>query len=199
MMARPNPKAHGFTLMEVLVVLVLVSLLTGLLMEGFAYVLRLRFSVTTQLKRQRVQQLQEHWYRNLLTGLMVNSRDEPTLFKGSPTVLQGQSINTLDAHIGVLQTFTLTLDIKGDHTTLRYQSSNAENWILGEWTAGTAAFSYLDYQGHWLSDWPPKFGVVSQQLPNAIQVHIASETQPITWLVSLPGRTNPKPRLDDLL
>ncbi|MDD5123598.1 prepilin-type N-terminal cleavage/methylation domain-containing protein [Methylovulum sp.] len=190
---------NGFTLMEVLVVLVLVSLISGLLMQGFGYVLRLRFNVTQQIKKQRIQQLQEHWYRNLVTGIIVNTREEKALFQGSESVLQGQSINTLTAPAGVPQAFTLTLSAQENTIVLRYRITEKEEWRLGQWTAQKASFSYLDNQGNWVPTWPPKMGAVTQQLPEAIQLQIENIPNPVNWIVSIPSKKNPKPGIEDFL
>lgn len=185
--------------MEVLVVLVLISLISGLLMDGFGYVVRLRFNVTQQLKKQRIRQLQEHWHRNLVNGIIVNNRDEPVMFEGTESKLQGQSIGTLTAPTGVPQPFTLTLSSQENTIALKYKITEKEEWLLGQWTAQKASFSYLDNEGNWISTWPPKMGAVSQQLPEAIQLQIDSLQNPITWIVSIPGRKNPKPGIEDFL
>lgn len=194
----------GFTLMEMLVVLVLVSLISGLLMEGFGYVLRLRLNVTQHLKRQRIGQLQEHWYRNLVTGIIVNNREEKALFQGSESVLQGQSINTLTAPAGVPQKFTLTLSSQENTIVLNYRINEKEEWLLGRWTAQKASFSYLDNQGNWISTWPPKMGAATQQLPEAVQLRIEgnqieSAPDPVDWIAGIPGKKNPKPGIDEFL
>ena len=185
--------------MEVLVVLVLISLISGLLMEGFGYVLRLRFNVTQQLKKQRIRQLQEHWFRNLVGGIIINNRDEPVLFQGTESMLQGQSISTLTAPTGVPQKFTLTLSSQDDTVALKYRISEKEEWMLGQWTAQKASFSYLDNEGSWMSTWPPKMGTVSQQLPEAVQLQIDNFQNPINWIVSIPGKKNPKPSIEEFL
>jgi len=190
---------NGFTLMEMLVVLVLVSVVSGLLMEGFGYVLRLRLSVTQHLKNQRILQLQEHWYRNLVSGIIVNPREEPALFQGDQLKLQGLSINTLNAPSGVPQKFTLTLSSQDNTIALKYKITEKEEWVLGQWTAQKASFSYLDNEGGWVSAWPPKMGAVSQQLPEAIQLQIDSIENPVNWIVSIPGRKNPKPGIEEFL
>lgn len=185
--------------MEVLVVLVLVSLISSLLMQGFGYVLRLRVNVTQQLKKQRTQQLQEHWYRNLVAGLIVNAREEKVLFQGSESRLQGLSINTLTAPVGVPQPFTLTLSSQENTIALQYRISEKEVWTLGQWTAQKASFSYLDNQGNWVLTWPPKMGVSSQQLPEAVQLQIDGIPTPINWIAGIPGKKNPKPAIEDFL
>ncbi|MDD5274744.1 MAG: prepilin-type N-terminal cleavage/methylation domain-containing protein [Methylovulum sp.] len=190
---------QGFTLMEVLVVLVLVSLLSSLLMQGFGYVLRLRLNVTQQLKTQRVQQLQEYWYSGLVTGLIVNAQNEKALFQGDDSILQGLSINTLTAPAGVPKQFILTLLSQNNTITLKYRITEKDDWTLGEWPAQTASFSYLDNEGNWVSTWPPKMGMVTQQLPEAIRLQIDSSPKPVNWIVSIPSKKNPKPNIEEFL
>lgn len=186
--------------MEVLVVLVLVSLLSGLLMQGFGYVLRLRFNVTQQLKTQRIQQLQEYWYSSLVTGLIVNAREEKALFQGDEAMLQGLSINTLTAPAGVPQKFILTLSSQNnDRVVLKYRINETDDWVLGEWPAQKASFSYLDNQGGWVSNWPPKMGVGTQQLPEAVRLQIDGGLNPVNWIVSIPAKKNPKPNIEEFL
>jgi len=195
----PPKVSQGFTLMEILVVLVLVSLISGLLMEGFGSVLRLRFNVTQQVKRQNIQQLQEYWFRNLVTGIIVNTKQEKALFQGSDTQLQAQSVNTLNAPTGVPRKFLLKLETQTDTIILKYSDNDKMEWSLGEWNGQNASFSYLDYEGHWVSDWPPKMGIEVQQLPQAIQLQIDDNAKPIAWIVAIPSEKNPKPSIEEFL
>lgn len=199
MLGKQEIAYRGFTLMEVLVVLVLVALISGMLMQGFGYVLRLRLNVTQQLKNQRTEQLQEYWYRNLISGIIVNTIEEKPLFQGDASSLQAQSIATLHAAGGVPQLFSLTLAAQDGAIILRYKISEHEEWILGRWNATDASFSYLDNEGAWVTAWPPKLGLALQQLPNAVQLHIQRQPKPFTWIVAIPGRKNPKPLLEDIL
>lgn len=197
MMSSLPPKAsRGFTLMEILVVLVLVSLISGLLMEGFGSVLRLRFNVTQQIKKQNIQQLQEYWFRNLVTGIIVNTKQEKVLFQGSEIQLQAQSINTLTAPTGVPRKFLLKLETQTGTIILKYSDNDKMEWSLGEWNARHASFSYLDYEGHWVSNWPPQAGITAQQLPQAIQLQIDGN---IDWMVGIPSEKNPKPNIEEFL
>ena len=193
---------NGFTLMEVLVVLVLVSLLSGLLMDGFGYVLRLRSSVTQQLKKQRILQLQEYWLRNLLGGLITISLEykptETELFHGNASSLEGQSLNALEIPAGIPQRFSLALSQTAELIELKYQTGEKTQWVLGKWPAQKAVFRYLDDQGNWTATWPPQLGVKTQQLPQAIQLQIDSEANPVNWIISIVGPKNPKPTLEEL-
>jgi len=197
--SRFQKNCQGFTLMEILVVLVMVSLISALLMDGFGYVLRLRGNVTQEIKKLQLQQLQEHWYRNLVAGLLTNPIEEPAVFNGNASQFEGQSINTLDAPLGVPNIFSLSLVKEATITQLKYRDHQNNDWTLGEWEAQTAYFSYLDDQGNWISDWPPKLGASPTQLPLAIQLHIEGPTNPIDWIASIPGEKNPKPPLEEFL
>lgn len=190
---------HGFTLMEVLVVLVLVSLISTLLMEGFGYVLRLRFNITQQIKKQHILELQEHWYRNLVAGLLPNPLGEQVLFKGNASQFEGQTISALIGPLGVPKNIRLTLKSEANLTALTYRETENNEWTLGTWDAQTAYFAYLDDQGNWSSEWPNKSGSSSTQLPLAIELRVDHSNAPIDWIIGIPSAKNPKPSLDELL
>ena len=60
---------RGFTLLEVLVVLVLVSLTMTVLMQGVLYTLQLRTQFLTQQQRLREDFLPESWFRSSSAAL----------------------------------------------------------------------------------------------------------------------------------
>ncbi len=189
----------GFTLLEVLVVLVITSLIMTLLMQGLSYVLQLRGHVGGQLEYQYRTALQEGWYRDLVAGLYPDHRGHPDLFRGEADRLSGLSAGTLSDFGGMPVRFELRLQGGEDGPELHYSDTHSGDWVLAAWDGATeAAFSYLDGQGGWHSHWPPKEGDQSQ-LPVMVRLAVAQEPIPVEWLAAVNGRREARIDTTDLL
>ena len=187
-------RMRGFTLMEVLVVLILVAIISGLLMQGFTYMLQLQQRFAFYLREQQRQQLQSYWIRSLVAGVTPVPENETYQFSGEDAVLRGMTLTALTAPLGVPRYFELALKQQDEAWQLAYdsgQGKTAVSWVLAEWAGGAGQFSYLDRGGQWHDQWPPK-NPTGYQLPVAVRIQIAREAQPLQWIVAITGRRNPR-------
>ena len=184
---------QGFTLLEMLVVLLIVSLLTTLLMQGFAYILQLRGRFLTQLSDLQQGTLQEHWFRSSTTALVADYPDIPDakIFQGEAKQFQGLTLSALDAEAGLPTPMMWKLVFQEGSTFLQYQHSNGEVWEVSRWLGDSGEFSYFDSAGKWYPTWPPQnLGIKPPQLPKAIMLTGLRRDLPFTWIVQLTGRDN---------
>lgn len=196
---RHHNNCKGFTLLEILVVLVMVSLLGGLLMQGFSQVLQLRVRLVGELVQQQAGRLQEHWFREMVAGLTpAAANDQNDTFKGEAHRLHGLTMSSLQGSPGSAAPVTMELVIAADKTELRYRAGKETDWLLASWLQGEAQFYYLDSENKWHDNWPPALKN-AQQLPAAIQLKVATLPDPVHWLVTLPGRKEPKINVLDTL
>jgi len=192
-------KTTAFTLLEVLVVLVLIGLLSTLLLQGFSYTLTLRGKILKQLGRVQNQEVVESWFRNTTSNLILKDKypEEPLSFKGSPLVIKGDTIFSLNNAPGMLQPAEWRLQNDDDGYTRLFYSSNYQptytqsnsprsdnesnqlDWMVAEWFQVDAAFSYLDKNGNWHENWPNK--QYPDELPVGIMLNISREIQPFFW------------------
>jgi general secretion pathway protein J len=176
---------RGFTLLEMLVVLVLVGFITTLLLQGFAYVLHLRSRFLIQLGDVQQATLQEHWFRSTTAAIVTDYKQGEFIFQGKAHQFSGLTLSALDATLGVPTPFTWQLDYSEGMMVLRYQNSQGEKWEVADWFGDEGYFRYMTKDGKWHNQWPPQFGNNTAQIPRLILLYGKRRQTPITWIVKL--------------
>lgn len=187
-----NRQPNGFTLLEVLVVLVLVSLIVSLLFQGISHVAALRARILTQLDSQRNGLLQENWLRGVCSAVIIDPNLAEKSFFGNHHEVRGLSLGPLLGSVGVPTPFVLTVESIRGGVVLRYQENDREKLALGEWRASAGELSFLDKEGKWLPQWPPLAGA-GAQLPQAIMLEVMDVKGRQSWVIDVPGDPLPKP------
>jgi general secretion pathway protein J len=181
---------RGFTLLEMLVVLVLVTLISTLLLEGVSYVLHLRSGFLTQLEESQKGTLQEHWFRSSVSAIITAYRkDEKNVFKGEKRQFNGLTIAPLDNVTGIPSSFAWQLKYDDGVTTLYYQNSQEESWEIAHWLGIEGHFLYRARDGEWHKKWPP-FGLKMAQIPSVILLFGHRRQAEFTWIVKLSEHDN---------
>ena len=199
----PSPTAthfscqSGFTLVEMLVVLLIVGMVSGLLFDGAAQLMGMQARLDGQLIRLRGEALRADWLRQVVQGLQPDYSDGKQVFKGSPRGFSGLSTNPLSAGYGALQPFTVTLthDAARNTMLLGYGGGSSAS-VLSSWPGEQGRLRYLDDRGGAHEDWPPALGLWPQ-LPRAITLEGERDGAP--WLIAAApfGPTSPVPRPRD--
>jgi len=191
----------GFTVIEMLVVLILVGLLTTLLMQGFSYVLGLRIRFLDQLDRQRVGALQMHWFRQVCMTLSPDQPDGEWVFSGEDRLLRGLTLSPLQGGYGAPSPVTLKIENREGQLILQYTSGKGEPLEIGRWQSHEGGFHYLDDEGDWHRQWPPSLETRESphQLPRGILLAVEDVRGPKVWCVSLSGQRDPPPSIDDMI
>ena len=175
---------RGFTLVEMLVVLVLTSLAAGLLMEASTHVLGLQQRLNGQLERLRGPALSADWLRQVVQGLQPDYHDGAHRFTGTARGFAGLTTNALSGAYGGLEPFAVVLqhDAATDTSTLRYApGANAGavaermadalapegSVVLLRWPGNAQRLRYWDDKGEPHEAWPPPQGQW-RPLPSAI-------------------------------
>jgi len=192
---RPGRSSQrGFTLVEMLVVLLIVGMVGGLLFEGAAQVMGMQARLERQLTRLRGEALHADWLRQAVQGLQPDYADGKQIFKGSPRGFSGLTTNPLSAGYGALQPFVVTLRHDAAHNSmlLGYGSGSSASVLLS-WPGDQGRLRYLDARGEAHEDWPPPLGLWPQ-LPRAITLEGQRDGAP--WLIAAAhfGPTWPIPR-----
>jgi len=175
----------GFTLLEMLVVLVLVGLMSTLLLQGFSYVLHLRTRFLIHLEDAQQGALKEYWFRSTVAGILADYKDGEHIFQGNERQLSGLTIASLDNVAGMPAAFVWQLHSANDMTTLRYQNSQGEFWEIARWQGNQGRFRYRAVDGKWYERWPPKLGMEPPQLPRLIVLEGIRRQTPFTWVVKM--------------
>ncbi len=187
---------RGFTLIEMLVVLLIVGIVSGLLFEGAAQLMGMQARLERQLTRLRGEALRADWLRQVVQGLQPDYQDGKGTFKGTQSGFSGLTTNPLSAGYGGLQPFAVALvrDAARNTMLLRYGNEDKAPALL-TWPGGQARLRYLDDRGEAHEDWPPPLGRWPQ-LPKAITLEGGSDGAP--WLIAAapfgPAWPIPRPR-----
>lgn len=195
-------RAQGFTLLEMLVVILLVSLLASLLMQGFVYMSGTYHAVERRQFRAQQQELFEGWLRDSIHGI-VNGVDgefgNNNLFSGDAVAFSAISVGSLMSQSpGLPVKIMWSLEQTSERTLLRYGEApltgGAMTWYtIQEWPVSvTASWQYL-YDGQWLQEFPLQTSVFARDnkhiLPRAISLHVNAVPVPIELILSI--RSNP--------
>ena len=171
-----GPRARGFTLLEVLVVMILTGLVSTILFEGLAQAVRIRQSAGIESEQLQRDAMRLAWYRQLVNGLVPDLPNGAARFQGGQTSFRGLSLNPVSIASGALAPVgvTLTLDVATRTTALRVASEEnvqlAKSITLLRLAGTDFAFAYLDDEGNRSSVWPPQTSGVRPQLPAAIWI-----------------------------
>ena len=187
-------RIQGFTLMEMLVVLIITSLAAGLLMEASGHVLGLQSRLNGQLQRLRGPALSADWLRQVVQGLQPDYSDGDHQFKGSTRGFAGLTTNSLSGDYGGMAAFAVRMDYDNatDTTTLRYAPGAGPGTVdarlpdalpeglgggnrpvaLLRWRGNAQRLRYWDERGQPHEDWPPPLGQ-ARPLPSAISLEVA--------------------------
>lgn len=197
--SRKPPPQLGFTLVEMLVVLLIVGMVSGLLFEGAAQLMSMQARLERQLTKLRGEALRADWLRQVVQGLQPDYQDGEWHFKGSPSGFSGLTTNPLSAGYGAMQPLAVTLTHDAAHNTMLLRYGNEGNApVLLSWPGNQARLRYLDDRGEAHEDWPPPLGRWPQ-LPRAITLEGGRDGTP--WLIAAApfGPTWPIPRPRDVI
>lgn len=196
-MRRP---AAGFTLLEILVVLVLTSLVVAILLQGLQQVYRLQTHFGAETFNAQQGAMRIDWFRSSANGIMPDYLDGKSRFKGTSRRMSGQTSAPLDAPEGALVPFVwrIEFDARIGETVLR-SGDGAESPVVLSWPGNDGRFLYVDQDGRDHDIWPPYAGKPATQVPLMILLEMG-ETGHGRRIVAVPrGPEKPWPRQADVL
>ncbi|MBM3535201.1 MAG: prepilin-type N-terminal cleavage/methylation domain-containing protein [Alphaproteobacteria bacterium] len=162
-MRRARTGEGGFTLIEMLVVLVLTALLVTVVFEGLARIADLRVRLARHLDGALDEIMVGSWFRSSVAALQPDLADAPDAFRGSASEMSGLTLKPIDLPAGGATPFgwRLSPDAASGATRLFYRGGDGTWREIASWAAASARFLYAGPDGEWRSEWPPpRFGVV---------------------------------------
>lgn len=190
---------NAFTLIEVLVVLIMVGLASGILMQGLAQVFGLQTRFGVQLNHAQQDALSINWFRQCVNGLLPDYDDGKNKFSGTARQMSGLSTNPLAPEYGAPGAFAWEIKFNADlgDTELRYGSERFKEPILS-WKGNQGKFVYVDVKDEPHEAWPPRLGLWPQ-LPAAVRLEMLRDGEPYV-IFAVPMGTAPPPlRIKDIL
>ena len=188
---------RGFTLVEILVVLVIVSLVSGILFQAMGQVMHLQKKFGVELVHSQQGVMLLDWFQQSVEGLMPDYADGKDKFVGSERRFSGLTTNPLAAENGVPTplAWELAFDPDSGETRLLYGASRGAVPVIS-WQGNKGKFSYLDAKGEFHEAWPPPLGSWPQ-LPAAIRVEALRDGEPAMFFAAPLGPSYPPVRILD--
>ncbi len=185
-MSTLNTSSRGFTLFEMIVVMVISSLMAAVLMQGFSMVLGTRLSVNNTIADLQTVVISQNVPVDPLRGILPDYKDNPNQFRGQPRTMTGQTLRPLLSPAGAPTPFTMTLDYdsSANQTVLTYEEPGRAKTEIGRWPGNESSFKYRDINGAWQTSWPPQAS--TSQTPWLIWIDIGTATSPLIAAVSGP-------------
>lgn len=190
---------RGFTLLEMLVVLILTGMITAILMQGLHQVFWLQTHFDRELYDTQQGEMYTDWFRQSVNGLMPDYNDGKHKFKGTERELSGMTLSPLNTATEALVPFVwrLRFEPKAGQTQLVYGSEENAPVVLS-WRGNSGRFAYFDANSKSHDLWPPALGKWPQ-LPNAIYLEYLNADESRVIVAVPKGLENPLPRQKDLL
>lgn len=194
----PTTKNKGFTLLEMLVVLILTGMITGILAQGLHQTFLLQTHFGRELFNTQQGEMYTTWFRQSVNGLMPDYEDGKHKFKGSAQEFSGMTLAPLNAATETLSSFVwrLEFDPQSGQTQLKY-GAGGEAPVVLNWPGNSGRFVYFDGNDEPHETWPPFLGKWPQ-LPKVIYLESQNSTEPRIFVASPKGLESPLPRQRDL-
>lgn len=208
-MTRSRPTARGpcgFTLLETLVTLVVVSLIVVVLMQALQQSLGLRTRLLRFEREARTSVLQEAWFRDTVRAAIADTPEAMGAMAGTPHAVSFVSSAPLTGE--GLSRIEWTLRPVDGGFALEYAESGGTPLTILPGPLGDAAFSFLDEQGNWRQEWtyvPPdprravraseEVPEDSEALPRLVRLRADTHAGELSWLVPVIAPPRPPERM----
>lgn len=179
-------KDSGFTLVELLVVLVLMATVMGLFLDPIARVYDLKARLRAFIDQAPDTLLPPLWFQKTVKGLFVGEEK----FEGTADRFAGETIVSFDAEPGVPMPFSWEIAHNTDTglSSLTYITASDEPRLVLEWQGESGAFSYFDPEAQkWVDEWQSSPFVKQDdfRLPTLIRFEADKDGKPLVIQASL--------------
>jgi prepilin-type N-terminal cleavage/methylation domain-containing protein len=192
-----NWEQTGFTLVEVLIGLVLLSMVVAIVFGSLGQVLDARSRLRPYLDQSEETALVASWFRQTVQALVADYETGKDRFAATADGFSGLTASPLVGPPGTPTPFrwSLRYDAGANVTILEYAERPSNAIRISSWAGHDAIFSYYDQDRQWQRVWPPADSHQSQglpQLPKLVRLGgLAADVFPT--IVAAP-RTSPVPR-----
>lgn len=182
-------KSPGFTLLEVLVTMVIISMIAILLMQSLSQVLGLRERVLRSESEARIAALQEHWFRDSLSAAMADLPEGVAPFSGNSRAVRFLGLDPmLGGYFAVIEWQILDA---AEGLELAYRQNSQPEAVVVLRGLTQAELRYQNREGRWFDTWPPRPLETgspppsSEALPRAIELVMSDDRQNRVWRVGV--------------
>lgn len=173
-MSLTNTKTkQGFTLVEVMVVLSLVSLISILVLQMMTVMLRSYEQISSLEGRFSLDSMRNAWFRGSV-NTMVSSLDQEFAFKGERMLMSGYTTAPLMGRQGMLTSIKWEIREDTTQSSLWYVENEQRPLKIASWKNARAEFSYRGLKSGWGGGWPRE--ELSQGvLPHRVKLTVFSD------------------------
>lgn len=188
-------RARGFTLIEVLVVLLITAMVSTLLLQGFRQVLDLRVRYLTLSREQSTEFLKQHWFLSLCKGIVPDFSNGDYMFEGDREEFSGLTLSPLGSYVGRAVPFSLRLERDDEELVLYYEegeeqsggSEQEEPLALARFRERSVQFAYVSEDLRTHRYWPP-MGRASNSVPQNILLLFKDKDVDTFWAARVDSR-----------
>ena len=192
--------SRGFTLVEILVVLIITGFIVAILLQSLHQVFRLQTQFGSEIFHTQNGAMYADWFRQSINGLMPDHDKGTHKFRGERRQMRGLTLSPLDQENGTLTPFfwRLEFDTRRGLTSLYYgDAAEKQASPILTWSGNSGRFIYVDAENEAHDNWPPFLGNWPQ-LPNAIYLESGAGEQ-LRLIVATPkGAVTPPLRRKEL-
>jgi prepilin-type N-terminal cleavage/methylation domain-containing protein len=196
--------ARGFTLLEMLVTLTIVSFAAVLVFQALSQIARVERALEgTQLELQSTA-VRVEWVRSVLESVLPLPEGDPERFRGSSTSASGLAAEVPGWPVSTTGSFSISLeyDAAGGAGKLILLPEAAaapglasRRLVVLEWEGPPGEMRYLTESGEWVDRWPAPSVQLNEGPVRAAPRAVAIRTGSAAWpLMVVSARTSGYPR-----
>lgn len=174
---------NGFTLVEMLVVMVLMGLITSVLFQSLDIIGKLHQRLIPKMKQQQLDTLQERWFRESVSGLVAGGIQAES-FQGNSKGFSGLSVTPLHSINNAPAIINWYIAETGAINALHYQQDDHFDWTIHQQPSqsGEVEFLYLNQLGNWQTSWSVER---KPKLPEAIALKKNNSELTEQWWIAM--------------
>lgn len=178
-------RQHGFTLIEMLVVMIIVAMVVTLVVQGFGYSLGLYQRVVKTQSNAYQHAFAYRWFTTTIQS-QVAMRPKDRGLEGNQYQFSTYTYSPLVGVSGLKTRIVWELETKGDNLVLGYREGT-QHFTVNTWVGAKGQFQYMDMEKNWLDLWVPLKDEPTA-LPNAIRLQVYQGDELLNFVVTTETR-----------